>query len=268
MSEKKLPVVELFVTASAIDKERKGSNPQCHQWFMAFYVLSEQGYCDLLVTTIVPENPPKYFSELKTSGRLPDVRVIKGELNGVDISNLVCDTNDEIEEFMRKFGCEDLLTAKESAAQATAEAVFANLYRDFNTYLQTGNSSLMDSGLKKLDSYLAKQGTVFLLGNRLSYADCMLLPKLQHLRVASKVFRDYEIDTKLMSLWRYLQSAYKSEAFQKSCPSDQDIVKHYQKKCPIQLTGAKIPSIARETYSFEISPEAKAALKEADLEDE
>ena len=50
----------------------------CHQWFMAFYILSEQGYCDLLVTTIVSENPPKYFVELGTSRRLPDVRVVKG----------------------------------------------------------------------------------------------------------------------------------------------------------------------------------------------
>lgn len=50
----------------------------CQQWFMAFYILSEQGYCDLLVTTIVSENPPKYFVELGTSRRLPDVRVVKG----------------------------------------------------------------------------------------------------------------------------------------------------------------------------------------------
>ena len=50
----------------------------CHQWFMAFYILSEQGYCDLLVTTIVSEIPPKYFVELGTSRRLPDVRVVKG----------------------------------------------------------------------------------------------------------------------------------------------------------------------------------------------
>ena len=45
---------------------------------MAFYVLSEQGYCDLLVTTIVLENAPKYFKDLNTSGRLPDIRVVKG----------------------------------------------------------------------------------------------------------------------------------------------------------------------------------------------
>jgi len=54
---------------------------------------------------------------------------IAGQLNGVDISNLVCDTNDEIEEFMRKFGCEDLLTWKESKEEQKVEDVFADLYR-------------------------------------------------------------------------------------------------------------------------------------------
>lgn len=55
--------------------------------------------------------------------------MVSGELNGVDISNLVCDTSDEIEEFMRKFGCEDLLTWSESKAEQAAEDHFADLYR-------------------------------------------------------------------------------------------------------------------------------------------
>lgn len=78
--ESVLTVHNYILQASSIDKERKGSCPMCHQWFMAFYILSEQGYCDLLVTTIVSENPPKYFVELGTSRRLPDVRVVKGRL--------------------------------------------------------------------------------------------------------------------------------------------------------------------------------------------
>lgn len=47
----------------------------------------------------------------------------------MDISDLVCDTNDEIEEFMRKFGCEDLLTWKESKTEQEVEGVFEDLYR-------------------------------------------------------------------------------------------------------------------------------------------
>ena len=57
------------------------------------------------------------------------VFTVVGYLNGVDVSNLLCDTNDEIEEFMRKFGCEDLLTWKESKEAQAAENVFADLYR-------------------------------------------------------------------------------------------------------------------------------------------
>lgn len=57
----------------------------------------------------------------------------------MDVSNLLCDTNDEIEEFMRKFGCEDLLTWKESKVEQAAEDVFADLYRvwDFPFHVHT-----------------------------------------------------------------------------------------------------------------------------------
>ncbi|XP_067945615.1 chloride intracellular channel Clic-like [Watersipora subatra] len=260
-SESTLPLVELFVKASSIDKERKGSCPMCQQWFMAFYVLSEQGYCDLLVTTIVSENPPKYFVELGTSRRLPDVRVVKGQLNGVDVSNLVCDTNDEIEEFMRKFGCEDLLTWKESKEEQAAEDVFADLYRDFNGLLQTGNTGAVNKSLASLEAYLQKQGTKFTLKDTPTYADCQLLPKLQHLRVAANFYRGFEISPSFTHIWRYLRNSYDTEVFQKSVPCDQDIIKHYEMKVPgVKVTTNRNPNLMKETMTLDIPSEVLAAI--------
>ena len=54
--------------------------------------------------------------------------------------------------------------------------------------LQTGNAAPVNKVLGNLNKYLnEKAGTKFLLKDTPTYADCQLLPKLQHLRVAAKV---------------------------------------------------------------------------------
>ncbi len=44
---------------AAVDKMKNGSCPICHRYFMIFYILREHGLIDLVVTTFMPENPPK-----------------------------------------------------------------------------------------------------------------------------------------------------------------------------------------------------------------
>src|SRR6218665_1829823 len=41
--------------------------------------------------------------------------------------------------------------------------------------------------LEKIDAYLRNRSTKFLLSDRLTRADCYIIPVLQHLRVAGKV---------------------------------------------------------------------------------
>jgi len=53
--------------------------------------------------------------------------------------------------------------------------------------LQTGNTGSVNKVLINLDRFLQQKGTKFLLKDTFTYADCQLLPKLQHLRVAAKV---------------------------------------------------------------------------------
>lgn len=59
--------------------------------------------------------------------------------------------------------------------------------QDFNGLLQTGNTSHVSKSLATVDAFLEKKGTKFLLKDTPTYADCQLLPKLQHIRVAAKV---------------------------------------------------------------------------------
>ncbi|ESO02046.1 hypothetical protein HELRODRAFT_65527, partial [Helobdella robusta] len=81
--------------------------------------------------------------------------------------------------------------------------------------------------LEKLESYLKSSEFDFLVGNYLSRADCYLLPTLQHIRVAGKAYRGFEIPTEFKSLWTYLKNAYSTDAFLESCPADREIVTHY-----------------------------------------
>ena len=64
-------------------------------------------------------------------------------------------------------------------------------------------------------------------GETLSSLDTKLMPMLQHVRVASKFFLDYEIPHELMHLWRYMEEMYKLDAFRRSCPADQDIIQGF-----------------------------------------
>ena len=41
---------------------KNGGCPICHRYFMLFYLLREQGLIDLVVTTFMPETPPKEVS--------------------------------------------------------------------------------------------------------------------------------------------------------------------------------------------------------------
>ena len=89
-----------------------------------------------------------------------------------------------------------------------------------------------------MDDYLREVNFAFMCCDQITHLDCLLLPKLQHIRVAAHAYRDFEIPRDLKYLWRYLQNAYGSEIFQKSCPSDQEIVYHWASK-------PELPSLPR-----------------------
>jgi glutathionyl-hydroquinone reductase len=69
-----------------------------------------------------------------------------------------------------------------------------------------------------------------MLGPNLTRADCYLLPTLQHIRVAGKAYKGFEIPTELRFIWRYLKNAYSMDAFLESCPADREIITHYATK--------------------------------------
>lgn len=54
---------------------KTGGCPICHRYFMIFYILRERGLIDLIVTTFLPESPPKEVLQFSNGKRYPLVRV-------------------------------------------------------------------------------------------------------------------------------------------------------------------------------------------------
>jgi hypothetical protein len=116
-------------------------------------------------------------------------------------------------------------------AEADAEKCFEDLYGKFSTFLKMGgDASALVRVLDRVEGYLRSTENKFMLGDHLTRADCYLLPSLQHIRVAGRAYKNFEIPTELTYLWRYLKRAYASDAFQESCPADREIITQYNLK--------------------------------------
>jgi len=69
-------------------------------------------------------------------------------------------------------------------------AVIFFVLQKFCQFLRMGGTteSALVKNLEKVESYLKENGSRFMLSDALSRADCYLLPTLQHIRVAGKVW--------------------------------------------------------------------------------
>jgi len=101
----------------------------CHRYFLIFYILREHGLIDLVVTTFLPESPPKEVLEFSNGKRYPLVKVRSGiDSHGHDMTGVECDNVVEIEALLERFDCDEMRSSKESQAQAVAEKTFDDLY--------------------------------------------------------------------------------------------------------------------------------------------
>lgn len=78
-----------------------------------------------------------------------------------------------------------------------ALAAIRNLFSKFCFFIKgvAASPSALEKELTAIDRYLLTSGHKYLVGDTLSHADCLVLPRLQHIRVAAKVFK---------GLWNYL----------------------------------------------------------------
>jgi hypothetical protein len=254
------PIIELYVKAG-VDHLGNGGCPMCHRYFLLFYVLRNHGLIDLVVTTVRPDDIPKEVKEVSSGKQFPIVRIHKGsDAAGQSMGGLVYDTVPEIEDLLDKFDCDEMASPKESRKEADAERLFQDLYRKFMFFLQDqGSASSINMLLERIDQYLKEQGAKFLISDTMCRADCYLTPTLQHIRIAGKYYKDYEIPTEYQYLWRYLHHLYQEAGVLASTPPDREIIRHYLVKATGHPAHKNHPTLLGDDRTLS-TPEGVVAI--------
>lgn len=160
------------------------------------------------------------------------------------VNAIILSDVDEIAEYLDKLYPNSPLCV----ANCDAKRVSLNVFSKFSFFVRDVSSTSkspskhLESELEKIDHYLGQvfsqntnnkskqQQTLFLNGgSTMSLLDCSLLPKLQHIRVAGESIKKFKIPARFVNLWKYMQNAYHSDAFQKSCPPDREIIWNWSK---------------------------------------
>lgn len=237
-----IPHVQLFVKRSIMDNSHKSSCPICQRWFMVLFLKSEAKELALTVFPVNMKNPEPEFKEYHAT---PPVVVLVQE-------NVVLTDNLRIEQYISsRFNALDLTSDKQ------AENVCSDIYIKFNAYLkavdqtvQTKERQLLGE-LKRINDFLDQNGTQFLSGHEMTLIDCDVMPKLQHIRIAGKAYRNFDIPSEFTALWKYIGSCYETKAFKESCPYDQDIILHYEGKTALKPLG-KNPTLQRASTTLSV----------------
>jgi chloride intracellular channel protein 2 len=159
------------------------------------------------------------------------------------ITRIILSDVDDIAEYLDK-SCPN---SKLMVQNAAATKVCLNVFSRFSYFMRdiASKPTQLEAELEKLDNYLKSSGHIkFLNGNNLTHVDCSLLPKLQHIRVAGEYIKKFRIPYRFRNLWKYLKNAYDTDAFQKSCPPDREIIWHWSKT---HLSNKDLLLIMQET---------------------
>ncbi|KAF6028404.1 CLIC6 [Bugula neritina] len=239
---------------SGPDGKSFGGCPFCQSAVMMLLAKTELTPIDYMIKIVDLRNPPQEFKHL--SNKVPLLKYGQS----ISITDM-----DEFVNFFDSLWSEHPIETK--AEKATA--VIRNLFSKFCFYVKgvSNTPAALVRELARINDYLGATQTTFLAGDSLSHADCLVLPRLQHVRVAAKVFRDFDIPTEFKHLWRYLEAAYKCKVFRNACPRDQEIVQfwtEYPNVPKLSPANRKLYSTKSEAiYTLEVpeelrTPESKA----------
>uniref|UniRef100_A0AAY4CB31 Chloride intracellular channel protein n=1 Tax=Denticeps clupeoides TaxID=299321 RepID=A0AAY4CB31_9TELE len=225
-SSNKEPSVELFIKAGQ-DGENVGNCPFCQSLFMVLWLKGVK----FTVTTVDMKKKPEELKDLAPGTNPPFLLY-----NGVLKTDFI-----KIEEFLEQMLAPPMYPHLSPLNKESFD-VGADIFAKFSAYHQIHEKNLLRE-FKRLDIYLntplpeeidhnsRENITVskrkFLDGNRLTLADCNLLPKLHVIKVAAKKYRDFEIPAEFTGVWRYLKNANEREEFSQTCPADVEIEKAY-----------------------------------------
>ncbi|GAB6019926.1 hypothetical protein CHUAL_001457 [Chamberlinius hualienensis] len=240
----------LYVKAGS-DGVRYGACPICQRVFMLLSLRLRYQQLSFKVATINLAKPPEDFRKLGLK-RLPALHYAANEL--------ALDNVDEIIDFLDE---NFPLNNNNDDVNGEVDVEF-NVFSKFCFFIKDvcKDPVHLMGELTKLDKQLREtSGRRFLLADELSEPDCQLLPKLQHIRVASGHLKGFELPTQLTALWKYLYHAYSEPIFVQSCPSDQEIVIYWADKAETpKLSFERHAHLTNEIPKYSFDVPAKATL--------
>ena len=102
---------------------------------------------------------------------------------------------------------------------------FCQLAKNADSSTDERLKAVLKEELKALDDFLSSdRPKPFLGGENLCLPDCILLPKLLHIKVVAKVFKDFEIPEEFKGIHDYMNAANENQAFTRTSPSEEVIV--------------------------------------------
>ncbi|CAH1797898.1 unnamed protein product [Owenia fusiformis] len=173
------------------------------------------------VATINILNKSDEFLKMNPKGKTP-VLFDHKENKAVDDSEEICTYIDGL--FPEPpVGC----NFKETAADAATSKIFPSLCKmimNKNTSETPILKQTLTNELVKVNAYLETSKYPFLTGDTLQAIDCAVLPKLLHVKVAGKAYKNYTIPNELESLAKYLENAEADPVFAETRPLDEEII--------------------------------------------
>ncbi|KAG5851865.1 chloride intracellular channel protein 2-like [Anguilla anguilla] len=228
----KEPNIELFIKAGA-DGENVGNCPFCQRLFMVLWLKGVK----FTVTTVDMKKKPAELKDL-APGTNPPFLLYNGELKTDFI---------KIEEFLEQTLAPPRYPSL-SPLNKDSFNVGADIFAKFSAFIKNSpTNSFHEKALlrefHRLDKYLNSplpeeidhnstedilvSSRKYLDGNRLTLADCNLLPKLHVIKVAAKKYCDFDIPEQFTGVWRYLRNAHEREEFSHTCPANVEIERAY-----------------------------------------
>lgn len=121
---------------------------------------------------------------------------------------------------------------------------FCQLAKNVDPSTDEKLKGILKDELRALNDVLPdKEAGKFLGGDKLVLPDCILLPKLLHIKVVAKVFKDFEIPEDYDRIHEYMKNANEEEAFTRTSPSEEVIVDAWARAMkvlnPLQRKGRK-----------------------------
>lgn len=235
----------LFVKASTINESDFGADVFA-QRFMMMLVLKDISVNISLVDAIKSRTMKKLPAlQFMNNDLIEDPGEIENLIERISADHPLRSQNDEV----------NFLVFKGHGSAVYHK--FCQLVKNTDPSTDEKLKGILKEELHTLDEFLRseKMPGKFLGGDKLSLPDCILLPKLLHIKVVAKVFKAFEIPEEFTGIQGYLDAAngigmeqpdINVQAFTRTSPSNEVIVDAWARsmKCPnpLQQKKKKLPS--------------------------